>query len=76
MLFVDRSARTSSGAGAPICPASSVMWLDRAEVRVQPRRRPIDRWVLAKGIDRFPIATLDHIDSSVFVVQISPRANL
>jgi hypothetical protein len=28
------------------------------------------------GIDHFPIATLDHVDSSGFVVRISLRANL
>jgi hypothetical protein len=39
------------------------------------RHRPVDRWVLAGGIDRFPIATSDHADSSGFVVRISPRAN-
>jgi hypothetical protein len=39
------------------------------------RRRPVDRWVLAEEIDRFSIATPDHVDSSGFIVQISPRAN-
>jgi hypothetical protein len=37
--------------------------------------RPADRWVLAGGIDCFPIAMPDCADSSSFVVQISPRAN-
>jgi hypothetical protein len=35
----------------------------------------IDRWVLAGGIDPFPIATPDHANSSGFVVWISIRAN-
>jgi hypothetical protein len=34
----------------------------------------IDRWVLARGIDRFPIAMPDHADYSGFVIQISLRA--
>jgi hypothetical protein len=37
--------------------------------------RHVDRWILAGGIDRFPTATLDHADSSGFVVQISARDN-
>jgi hypothetical protein len=32
-------------------------------------------WILAGGIDRFPIAIPDHADSSGFVVRISPRGN-
>jgi hypothetical protein len=36
---------------------------------------PIDLWVLAGGIDRFPIATPNHVDSLGFVVRISHRAN-
>jgi hypothetical protein len=36
----------------------------------------IDRCVLARGIDHFPITTSDHADSSGFVVRISLRANL
>jgi hypothetical protein len=39
------------------------------------RRRLVHRWVLTRAIDHFPIATLDHVDSSGFVVRISPRAN-
>jgi hypothetical protein len=39
-------------------------------------RKPVERWVLARGIDRFPIATLDPVDSSGFAVRISPRNNL
>jgi hypothetical protein len=38
--------------------------------------RPVDRWVLTGGIDRFLIATPDHVDFSSFVIQISPRINL
>jgi hypothetical protein len=37
--------------------------------------RPIDCWVLTGGIDRFPIATPDHVDFLGFIVGISPRAN-
>jgi hypothetical protein len=37
--------------------------------------RPADRWVLAGGIDRCPIATPDHADSLGFVAWISLRAN-
>jgi hypothetical protein len=85
-LLVDRSTRTGSGAGAPICPAGSALRSDRAEVRAKVvcnlmkraafcRRRPVDRWVLTGGIDRFPIAMPDHADSSDFVVRISLRAN-
>jgi hypothetical protein len=40
------------------------------------RRRLIDRWVLVGGIDHFPIATPNHIDSLGFVVWISSRINL
>jgi hypothetical protein len=39
------------------------------------RRRPVDCWVLARRIDRFPIATSNHADSSGFVVRISLRTN-
>jgi hypothetical protein len=39
------------------------------------RHSPVDRWVLTRGIDCFPIATPDHADSLGFVVQISLRAN-
>jgi hypothetical protein len=35
----------------------------------------IDRWILAGGIDRFPIDTPDHADSLGFIVWISPRAS-
>jgi hypothetical protein len=35
----------------------------------------IDRWVLAGGIDLFPIVAPDHADSLGFVVRISLRAN-
>jgi hypothetical protein len=38
-------------------------------------RRPVDHQVLAGGIDRFLIATLDHADSLVFIIRISLRAN-
>jgi hypothetical protein len=38
-------------------------------------RRLIDHWVLAGGIDRFSIATPDHVYSSSFIVRISLRAN-
>jgi hypothetical protein len=37
--------------------------------------RPVDRWVLGGGIDRFSIAKLNHVYSSGFVVRISLRAN-
>jgi hypothetical protein len=36
---------------------------------------PIDLWVLAGGIDRFSIATPNHVDSLDFTVRISHRAN-
>jgi hypothetical protein len=39
-------------------------------------RGPVVCWALARGIDRFLIATLDHADSLGFVVRISLRANL
>jgi hypothetical protein len=39
-------------------------------------RRPVDCWILAGGIDRFPINTLDYVDSSGFVVWIWLRANM
>jgi hypothetical protein len=35
----------------------------------------VDCWVLARGIDRFLIATPDHADFLSFVVRISPSAN-
>jgi hypothetical protein len=38
-------------------------------------RKPVDRWVLARGIDHFSIFTPNHIDSSGFAVRISLRAN-
>jgi hypothetical protein len=37
--------------------------------------RPVDRWVLAGGIERFPVVTSGHADSSGFVVRISSRVN-
>jgi hypothetical protein len=39
------------------------------------RRRLVDRWVHARGIDHFPIVMPDHVDSSGFVVRIPPRIN-
>jgi hypothetical protein len=35
VLFVDRSRRTGSRAGAPICPTGLALWSDRAKVRVE-----------------------------------------
>jgi hypothetical protein len=87
VLLVNRSTRTSSEAGAPICPIGSTLRSDRAEVWVDVEcdmmivggaafchRRPVDHWVLTGGIDRFPIAIPNHADSSGFVVRISLRA--
>jgi hypothetical protein len=39
------------------------------------RRGPVDRWVVAGGIDRFSIAMPNHANSSGFIVRISLRAN-
>jgi hypothetical protein len=50
----------------------SVTWYRRAAFC---RRRLVDCWVLAEGIDCFLIATSDHVDSSGFVVWISLRTN-
>jgi hypothetical protein len=50
----------------------SATWLKEAAFCY---RWPIGHWVLAAGIDRFPITMPDHADSSGFVVRISPRGN-
>jgi hypothetical protein len=38
-------------------------------------RRPADRWALARGSNRYPIAIPNHTDSLSFVAWISLRAN-
>jgi hypothetical protein len=86
VLLVDHSTHTDFGAGASIYPTSLALWSDRAEVWPEVecdlmkmsricRCRPVDHWVLARGIDCFLIATPDHADASGFFVRISLRAN-
>jgi hypothetical protein len=59
---------------------------DRAKIRVEvawrstkrnriEHHRSADHQVLAGGVGRFTVIVLDHVDSSGFLVWISPRAN-
>jgi hypothetical protein len=85
-MLIDCSMHTGLGAGAPICPIGLALRSDRGEVRVEVecrsmkrkcinRRRSADRRVLAGIVGWFMVVAPDHVDSSSFLVQFSPRAN-